>query len=64
MKYFLVKKDKEIVAFIAYQQFNVYQYYIAWESATDPGYAQALKLLVFCHAYDAKIIREVTTRIL
>lgn len=60
LQYFLVKKQNKIVAFIAYEQYNVYEYYIAWECATHRGYAQALKLLVFCHAYDAKMIRKVT----
>ena len=60
LQYFLVKKKKKIVAFIAYEQYNVNEYYIAWESATHPGYAKALKLLVFCHAYDARMISDVT----
>lgn len=60
LQYFLVKKKQKIVAFIAYEQYNVNEYYIAWESATHPGYAKALKLLVFCHAYDARMISDVT----
>ena len=44
--------DKDIVAFIAYKLLDQNSYYIAWECAKHPGYAQALKLLVFCHAWD------------
>ena len=58
MKYFFVKSENKMVAFIAYKQVEENLYYIAWECATEPGYAQALKLLVFCHAWDNHPVKD------
>ena len=58
MKYFFVKSENKVVAFIAYKQVDENVYYIAWECATAGGYAQALKLLVFCHAWDKHPVKN------
>ena len=48
----MVKKGKEILAFLAHKPTSTEDEYIAWECAISPGYGKLLNILVSAKAYD------------